>query len=1015
MLPRQHPLLLLALLAIPMPVVAERPPIDFSRDVLPILSENCFFCHGPDANHREADLRLDTATGAATVVDHAKPDASELLLRIRSTDPDLQMPPPGSNRQLTPQQVQTLQQWIAGGADWGVHWSFRPIVGPPVPELASRSDIAPVRNAIDAFIQQQLVVEGLLPSPEADRRTLIRRVTLDLTGLPPTPSEVEAFLADESPDAYEKLVDRLLASPAYGERMAWDWLDAARYADTNGYQGDRERTMWPWRDWVIKAFNENLPYDDFTVWQLAGDLLPEATFEQQLATAFCRNHMINGEGGRIAEENRVDYVMDMLETTGTVWLGLTFNCCRCHDHKYDPLTNVDYYAFSAFFNQTPVTGGGGDPFTPPVLLAPTPEQQSELDELQLRLATVQESMKQRNAELAAAQPEWETREREELKVDEVWQPLFLRSVKAEHQQLEVQPGHVVFASGPNPENDTYTIRAAAPIATLSALRLDVLRHPTHTAGGLARSDSGNFVLTELEVLLHRTGSDREERLPIASAEATHEQGGLKVTTAYDGNSRTGWAVYEGKPVDRDHAAVFRLAAPVELNDGDELTIVLHHDSPHKHHNMGRFLLQVSTQADAALAEPQQEFNRALLVDAKDRTAEQRQLVTDRFLKQDAPYQTLVKQQEELQKQREAVQKSVPRVMVMQDMKEPRETFLLDRGLYNERREPVAAQVPASLPPLPEEAPANRLTLARWLVCEEQPLTARVTVNRFWQQVFGVGLVKTAEDFGVQGEVPHHLDLVNWLAADFRDHGWDVKRLMRMFVTSHTYRQSSRTTPELVERDPANRLLARAPRYRLPFWMIRDQALSASGLLVPQHGGPAVNSYQPAGIWEEATFGNKKYSQDRGDSLYRRSLYTFWRRIIAPTMFFDSASRQTCTVKANRTNTPLQSLLTLNDVTYVEAARQLAQLAMTQEAADDGRLAFVYDRILARPVRAAEQQVLLNALQRSRVTFMTEPQAAEDLLKQGESPRDETLNPVEHAAWTALCLAVFNLDETLSRQ
>jgi hypothetical protein len=714
-------------------------PVHFSRDVLPILSDNCFQCHGPDAKARKAKLRLDTQDGALRkdrpVIVAGKSADSELIHRVSSTDADEVMPPPKSNRKLTATQIETLKRWIDEGAKWGRHWAFDP---PRRPTLPAVRDNRWPRNGIDRFILARLEAEGLTPSAEAPKETLLRRVTLDLTGLPPTPAEVDAFLADAAPGAYERVVDRLLASPHHGERMVWEWLDAARYADSNGYQGDGERTMWPWRDWAVDALNRNLPFDQFTVWQLAGDLLPGATPEQKLATAFCRNHPINGEGGRIAEENRVDYVMDMAETTGTVWLGLTFNCCRCHDHKFDTLTQRDYYGLFAFFNQTPVNGGGGDPRTPPVL------------------------------------------------------------------------------------------------------------------------------------------------------------------------------------------------------------------------------------------------------DCKTK---------------DVPPQ-------------------VVKVMVMEDMPKPRDTFVLTRGSYEKPAEKVHAAVPAALSAgmNPAARQMNRLDLARWLVSAENPLTARVAVNRAWQLFFGVGLVKTSEDFGVQGEKPSHPELLDLLAVEFRESGWNVKALHRLIVTSATYRQSSKVTPALLERDPANRLLARGPRFRLPSWMIRDQALAASGLLSSRAGGPPVKPYQPAGVWEEATFGGKRYQQDHGEALYRRSLYTFWRRIVGPTAFFDTPARQTCVVKPTRTNSPLHALTTLNDVTYVEAARALAQRVMaTGGTSPEERIASAFCLVLARRPSAAEKQVLLAALIRVKRDFNADPGAARKLLSVGESKRDEKLDVIEHAAYTAVCTAILNLDEALTKE
>ncbi|RLS56501.1 MAG: DUF1553 domain-containing protein [Planctomycetota bacterium] len=809
-------------------------PLVFGRDVLPILSENCFHCHGPDEKGRQADLRLDTHEGVlAELNGHrtVKPGdagASELIRRVQSTDPDEMMPPPSTKKTLSPQQITLLQRWINEGAVWGKHWAFEPLVSPGVPNVPA--GFGTVVNPIDQFILTRLQKEKLSPAPPVDKATLIRRVTLDLTGLPPTPEEVDAFLADNSPQAYENLVDRLLASPRYGERMVWEWLEAARYADSNGYQGDNERTMWPWRDWAVSAFNDNLPFDQFTIWQLAGDQLPEATREQKLATGFLRNHMINGEGGRIAAENRVDYVMDMTETTGTVWLALTMNCCRCHDHKFDPVTNAEYYQLFDFFNHTPVDGGGGNPQTPPVLEMPSTEQARQLETLQ-----------------------------------------------AEHQ------------------------KSATELATL---------------------ESGYF----------RTSEGLRSQSPLA-VNLTDEQ---------------------KKLLDR----------PAAERDANQLQKLIESIGDLEH-------------------EPYQQQLSAL------------KSVVDR---------------------RNSLNGMIPRVMVMADQPTRRETFILSKGLYNKPTEKkVSADTPHALPLMPTTAAKNRLGLAQWLVAKENPLTARVVVNRFWQQVFGIGLVKTSEDFGVQGEKPSHPELLDWLAADFRDQGWNVKALMKQIVMSATYRQSSRVTPDLVERDPLNRLLARGARYRLPAWMIRDQALVASGLFVEQVGGPPVKPYQPEGVWEEATFGNKRYTPDTGEALYRRSLYTFWRRIVGPTMFFDVAPRQTCVVKPVRTNTPLQALAIMNDVQYIEAARVLAEHAIISSSTPPDRLHFAFRRVLGRPARSEELAVLTTSYERQLQEFQQAPQQAEALLKLGSSPRDGTLNLSEHAALTGVCLILLNMDETLTRE
>jgi len=811
----------------------------FSRDILPILSDHCFACHGPDTGARKGGLRLDTREGAVApaksgrhaVVPHQSHE-SELIRRIQTTDPNDRMPPDKSNKPLTPDQIRRLVSWIDSGAGWGRHWAYDPIQAPRIASESTSPSSYDVVHPIDFFILSGLKTKGLRPSPEASRETLIRRVTLDLTGLPPSPSEIDAFLADSRPDAWERLVDRLLASPRYGERMAWEWLDAARYADSNGYQGDAERTMWPWRDWVVEALNRNLPFDTFTLWQLAGDLFPTPTDEQRLATGFLRNHMINGEGGRIPEENRIDYLFDQTETVGTVWLGATLNCTRCHNHKFDPLTQREYFGLLAFFNRTAVDGSGGDPQSRPHLEWPTPEQTAQRRAAEERLAEIVRINEQRE------QTKW-----------------------------------------PRPEGKTSDV-----------------------------SDAAQDLPQEIRDIL---------KLPVAN---------------------------------RDSARLEKLAAHCKTSD-------------------------------SAFAEG---------------VALQRKLLAER----------------------DAAVRAIPRVMIMQDVASPRDTFVLNRGLYTQPAEKVSPSLPAAISPYPlaGDAPPNRLTLARWLVSHDHPLTARVTVNRAWQTFFGIGLVKTTEDFGVQGEKPSHPELLDWLASEFMATGWDLKRLHRLIVTSATYRQSSGTSRDTRERDPENRYLARGARFRMPSWMIRDAALAASGLLIEQRGGPPVRPYQPTGVWEEATFGNKRYTQDHGSALYRRSLYVFWRRIVAPTLFFDVASRQTCTVRTPRTNVPLHALLTLNDVTYVEAARALAQHTLTAPLPDRfSRIAYASRRVLGRNLTASERAILERALHRHLDHFVANPDATRQWLAHGEFPQEPMLKPTELAAWTALCSTLLNLDEALTRE
>lgn len=1007
-------------------------PVDFARQIRSILAENCFHCHGPDAGNRQADLRLDTPDGAATMIAAGDRHASELFRRLTSADPAELMPPPDSNRRLTPAQVELLGRWIDQGAAWQEHWSFAPLVRPPLP--AGAEDHA--SNAIDRFVRAAWATEGILGSELASPEARLRRVTLDLTGLPPTLEDLDAFLADPSKEAYERAVERLLQSPAFGERMAWDWLDAARYADSNGYQGDGERTMWPWRDWVVDAFNRNLPFDQFTLWQVAGDQLPDATFEQRLASGFFRNHMINGEGGRIAEENRIEYVFDMTEALGTVWLGLTLNCCRCHDHKFDPLTQADYYSLFAFFNQTPINGGGGNPQTPPVLEVPAESQRLEIDRLQQELAAVRERLAERSKALEAEQPAWEQEWLAKLDQPGAWKPLLPTGYVAAGQDITLLEDGSLLTSGANPPQDSYTLTYRPSPMRATGLRLEALRHESMTAGGLARSDSGNFVLTGLEIEVQRPGMELR-KIEIASGEASFEQGGFGIGGVWDNDPNTGWAVYEGRPIDRDHQAVLRFAAPVDVMEGDEWVITLRHQSPHAQHNIGRLRLAVTELPQPTLGEAAQEsLLAALRVPAETRDENQRKLIRRSQRESDTSHRELAAQVDAVDKRLAAVRGSVPKVMIMGDQPERRPTFILQVGAYTKPGAEVSAAVPGFLPDLPEGAPANRLGLARWLIDDSQPLMARVVVNRFWQSLFGIGLVKTPEDFGVQGEIPRHRELLDWLAADFRDSGWDVKRLLRQIVTSEVYQQDSRVTPETHERDPENRLLARGPRRRLPSWMIRDQALAIGGLLVPKLGGQPVNGYQPAGIWEEATFGNKKYTQDKGEALYRRTLYTFWRRIVAPTMLFDNATRQTCTVSPFLTNTPLHALTTLNDTTYVEAARGMSQRVLTHRArllggsadgaaspepgaaaltaADRAALAWGFRLATSRQPRDAEVDILLERLGILRTQFSDAADAANALLAIGESPRGDAWEPREQAAWTGICSLILNLDETITK-
>ena len=998
------------LFSIPTAVLSK---VDYSRDVQPILSENCYQCHGPDAKKRKGDLRLDLRQSeekkreGTRIIEPGKPGASELIRRLLSHDLDEKMPPPDSVQRPDEREIEILKTWIQEGAEWEGHWAFEKIERP----IPKHKNMHPV----DAFVHTVLKEENLEPAPTAARETLIRRLKLDLTGLPPTSGEIDAFLSDDKTGAWKRLVDLTLDSSAYGERMAWDWLEAARYADTNGYQGDRERTMWPWRDWVVKAFNDNLSYDKFTIWQLAGDLLPEATQEQILATGFNRNHMINGEGGRIAEENRVEYVFDMTETMGTIWMGLTLTCARCHDHKFDPLLQSEYYQLNAFFNQTPVNGGGGDPFTKPVIQAGSTAQNEELKRMRGEILALQKEIEKPRNEQGNAQARWEAKMLRDLPANE-WTRLFPKKAGAKEQTLEIKEGGLIYASGKNPEKDEYLVIYPLGKGKVTALRLEAVRHPEMTHGGLARSDSGNFVLTDLQFKLRKSAVDELVPLGIAGASATFEQGSLKVRATFDNNPSTGWAVWEGKPIDRDHAAVFRLKESIEVAEGAQLEVTLKFNSPHKHHNLGHFRFSSTNSPKPSLKNDRGGLTAALRTPPGRRSPSDRKIVMEAFSSQNDELSALRKKQTELQAKVKKTQSSFPRVMVMADLPKPRQTYMLDRGLYNQRGKPVSPEVPSWLPPLPKTENPNRLDLARWLTDPRHPLAARVTVNRFWQMLFGVGLVKTAEDFGVQAEYPRHPGLLDWLAAEFIESGWDVKGLIRTIVTSDTYRRSSRMASfEEYERDPENRLLARGPRYRMPSWMIRDQALAVSGLLNPQVGGKSVFSYQPGGIWADATFGKKRFRQDSGEALYRRSLYTYWRRIIGPTMFFDVAKRQVCEVKPLRTNTPMHALTIMNDVTYVEAGRSLADDVLQNAGNEGTRLRLAVKKVLAREPSKEELTLLKRSLNRGLDSFTKDPESAERFLSHGDSKSTSDIPPSTRAAWAALCLNLLNLDETLNKE
>lgn len=1017
----------------PLVQAAEPARVDFARDIRPILSNHCFTCHGPDAAERQGGFRLDErASALAEAESGARPivpgdtKQSELLARIHSTDEATVMPPTETKKQLTQREKDLLTQWIKDGAPYAQHWSF---VAPQRPALPAVKDRDWPRNAIDTFILARLEAEGLRPAPPASKTQLIRRVTLDLTGLPPTPQEVDAFVRDSDPKAYEKVVDRLLQSPHYGERMALDWLDAARFADTHGYHIDSGRDMTRWREWVIDAFNHNQPFDQFTVEQLAGDLLPNATLEQKIASGFNRNHMINFEGGAIPQEYHNAYIIDRVNTTSTVWLGLTVACAQCHDHKYDPLTQKEFYQLYAFFYNVPERGlDGSKGNAEPLLKAPTAQQQQTLDALAKTVRNLEAELAADSAELTAEQSAWEAAASAE-------QPVAWTTIKP--QELTSQGGatfrmaddQFITATGENAATDRYVITADIEHDALTALRLETGVDKQLSGHGPGRSVNGNVVLTDVKL----TVDGKVQKLSAAAADFSQQD--FDISLAIDDKPQTGWAIHPevGKP----HAAMFALEQPLKSDKPLRVTVELAFESRFAQHQLGIFRLAVTDAAQPLRTSTlPQAVVAALATDAASRTPEQAAAVKQYFREHISSHLAKVRAKLQTAKaQRETLDKQIPTTMVMQEMPKPRDTFVLMRGEYDKPGEKVSAATPAVLPPFADGTPRNRLGLAQWLVDPSHPLTSRVTVNRYWQLVFGTGLVKTVEDFGMQGELPSHPELLDYLAVEFvspegRDAagrplaGWDVKGLIRLLVTSSTYRQSASVSPELLVKDPENRLLAHGPRHRLQAEFIRDQALAVSGLLNRQIGGHSVSPYQPAGLWSELAsrqdgknWTAQEFSQSHGQDLYRRTMYTFWKRTSPPPQLatFDAPDRETCTVRRSRTNTPLQALILLNDPTYVEASRKLAE-RMMKEGGDSPlqRLAFAFELATARKPTPREAAILLRVFDQHLQKYRADSDAAKQLLTVGESPADAQLNTVELASYTMVASVVLNLDETVTK-
>ena len=1253
--------------------------LNYNLDIRPILSDNCYACHGPDAKTRQADLRLDTKEGAFSepsgypVLVPGNPEESELYLRIISEDETYCMPPSDFNKTLTPEQVEALAQWIREGAQWEEHWSFTPLVQ-PMPPAVKKKDW--VRNPIDAFILSRLEKEGLQPADETDKRTLIRRVSFDLTGLPPTLEEIHRFLNDDSPNAYQNLIDTFMAKPEYGEHLARFWLDVARYGDTHGLHLDNYREMWPYRDWVINAFNKNVPFDQFTIEQLAGDLLREPTLDQRVATGFNRSHVTTSEGGSIADEYYVRYAVDRANTTATVWMGLTAGCAQCHDHKYDPITQKEYYQLYAYFNNiTENAMDGNRKDSPPVVKLPTPEQKAQLANFDAQIADLDGQSKGALPHIDTAQIAWENGIPRWTYV----KPNVVLSQGG--ATLDIQEDNSVLASGMNPDKEVYEIIAELPSGNWSALRLEGIPDESLPASGIGRSDNSNVVLTGISVdvvpvskaaeilnaakeaaakaaeaakvaeaaeevpetdaaeeappetdvaeepvpetdvvedappeteteaeiaeetppenaaaetaetetaqsaeTAEDTAETAEEHDPwtplhIVQAWADYEQpnGDFVILNAIDDKPETGWGLESNRNPGNGRQAIFLVANPFG-REGGVLRIRLKHESEHAKHHFGRFRLAVTDvptiypmgskvslgnwhsvgpftaehgniafynvyepetkpvntqdkftvgsetltwrqqthwsdgqvhndivgensatylyrnivsetrqkavlylssndalkvwvnqtevlasniQRDAAPDTDKLQIqlnpgNNALLlkvvnysgpsgfffrmesdepivtanivdtiaIESGQRSAEQQTQIREyyrRNVSKDEGLKKLYADLADIQKKRNTLDSGITTTLVMQERTEPRGAYVLERGAYQHRGEQVTPQPPAVLPPMVKGAPPNRLSLAKWLVSPKHPLTARVTMNRFWQNIFGTGIVLTAEDFGTQGTPPSHPELLDWLATEFVASGWDVQAMLKLMLTSATYRQGAKVTPEKLERDADNVLLSRAPRYRFDAEIVRDNALAASGLLHTQIGGPSVKPPQPGGLWKAVGFTGSNtdtFVKDTGaDKIYRRSLYTFWKRTAPPPQMniLDAPSREACTIRRERTNTPMQALMLMNDPQFVEAARVFAERTLKAGGeTPEERIAFMFEIATAREPKPSEAALLLETLQVHAEEFKADPEAAKALITVGESKPDETLEAVEVATWTMIANLILNLDEVLNK-
>ena len=1063
------PLLAAAIVSQAAPPAKNETPIPatptYNRDIRPILAENCFPCHGPDSAARKAGLRIDKYADATARREGGKqaivpgdPVASELIRRILKPDDDLmRMPPSSGHKALTVAQKKTLMVWIEQGAKYEQHWS---LIAPKRPALPAVKNVAWVKNPIDRFTLAKLEANGLTPAPEADRRTLARRLSLDLTGLPPDPAEVEKFVADTSPNYYETYVDKLLASPRWGEHRGRYWLDAARYADSNGIHFDNYREMWAYRDWVISAFNKNMPFNEFTVEQLAGDLLPNATLDQKIATGFVRCNITTNEGGAIDEEYNVLYARDRTETASQVFMGTTTGCAVCHDHKFDPISQKEFYQLTAFFNNTTQKAMDGNvKDTPPVVPVPMPEDRPRFAALNGDMGEIALAKKAQDARKSAATPEFDN-----------WTKTVDRSAFAPAIPTDGMTTHLALNEGQG-----RAIAALAGTQTFTA----TLNADTDWTEGISAAKA--FQKKPGTVAKFAEIGDRENNEPFSAAVwvklAANNGGGAIIARMDDGNDYRGWDLWiEGNRV-ATHLINKWPTDALKVNTRDALPtgqwhhIVMTYDGGKKPESIKIYLdgaekptdvqantLQSTTKTNVPFALGQRNntapmegtaiqdvrlFRRALTADEAKKLAQgtatarisallasvqsgqplpdaaRADLLVYYLNNADSQYPALSANVAKLDAENAMIQQRGTIAHICNERGEDAMAYILFRGEYDQRKDAVKPLTPVALPAMPANFPKNRLGLARWLLLPSHPLTARVTVNRYWQELFGVGLVKTAGDFGVMGEIPSHPELLDWLAVEYREKGWDTKKFFKMLVTSATYRQAAITTPEKRRKDPANRLLSRGPRFRMDAEMVRDYALASSGTLSPKIGGPSVKPYQPDGVWEAVAMigsNTRDYKRDTGESLYRRSMYTFWKRAAPPASMdiFNAPAREVCTMRRERTNTPLQALVTMNDEQFVEAARNLAQKAVQSAPTMEGRMNFLSKRLLARPLKPQETEILESSLADITGYYVRRPNDAQLLITVGESKPDAAVPPAQLAAWTMLTNQMMNLDEALNK-